>query len=168
MKSDNSKLKTGFKLLFFVFTFLFLTFNSVAATLAQATGENPSSGSGRVIGGTPSPIKLAPDCNPTLSPIPTPEQIKEAETKGKSTQPCNITAFIKWIKQLINVLLTIAIPIGVIFVVWGAFVIITAGGSEDRVRKGKDVITAAVIGIAIAFGAWLIITTVNKILTGGF
>lgn len=95
-------------------------------------------------------VKLAPDCDPKLPP--------------NDPNACNITAFIKWIKQLINFLLTIAIPIGVLFIAYGAFVIMTAGGSEERVRKGKDVITAAVVGIAIAFGAWLIVTTINQIL----
>ena len=60
----------------------------------------------------------------------------------------------------------IAIPLGVLFVAYGGFVIMTAGGSEEKVKKGKQVITAAVIGIAIAFGSWLIIFTVNQILKG--
>lgn len=138
-------MKKTFKLLFIVFTFSFLLFN-LAAPVAMAQ------------------IKLAPDCNPTLSPVPTPEQLKEAKNAGKSTQPCDIVAFITWIKSLINTLLIIVIPIGVIFIIYGAFVIMTAGGSEDKAKKGKDIITAAAIGVAISFGAWLLVTTVKQIL----
>lgn len=110
-------------------------------------------------------ISLAPKCNPTLPPsfkgtAPYPEP------NGPSLPPCNITAFIIWIRQLIQILLIIAIPIGVIFIAYGAFVIMTAAGSDEKFKKGKDIILAAVIGVAIAFGAWLLITTVNKILTG--
>ncbi len=109
-------------------------------------------------------ITLAPNCNPTLPPVPTQKQIDEARTAGKSTQPCDIAAFITWIKELINTLLIIVIPIGIIFIIYGAFVIMTAGGSEDKAKKGKDIITAAVIGVAVSFGAWLIVTTIKQIL----
>jgi len=113
-------------------------------------------------------LNLAPDCNPALPPNATPEQIQKLVKPGDSTSPCNISAFLTWIRKLINFLLTIAIPIGVIFVVWGGFVIMTAGGSEDRVKKGKQIITAAVIGLAISFGAWLIINALNFFLVGEF
>lgn len=97
-------------------------------------------------------ITLAPDCDPLLPP------------NSPTGKPCNIVAFINWIKSLINTLLIIVIPIGVIFIIYGAFVIMTAGGSEDKAKKGKDIITAAAIGVAISFGAWLLVTTVKEIL----
>ena len=79
---------------------------------------------------------------------------------------CDLGAFLEFVRNIINYLLMIAIPLGVLFVAYGGFVIMTAGGSEEKVKKGKQVITAAVIGIAIAFGSWLIIFTVNQILKG--
>lgn len=147
MKNYDSKLK-AFKFLTGVFTFSFLIFNS-QLVFAQILPP------------------LAPQCNPTLppsfkgtAPYPAPN--------GPSLPPCNITAFVAWIRQIIQFLTAIAIPIGVLFIAYGAFVIMTAGGSEERVRQGRGIITAAAIGVAITFGAWLIVTTVNKILTGGF
>lgn len=99
-------------------------------------------------------LTLAPDCKAELPP--------------SDPQSCNIQAFLKWIKKLINFLLIIAIPLGAIFVVWGGFVIMTAGGSEDKFKRGKQIITAAVIGIAISFGAWLIINALNFFLVSEF
>lgn len=99
-------------------------------------------------------FKLGPDCDPALPP----------------SQPgaCNIQAFAVWLKKIIGFLFTIAIPVGVIFIVWGGFVIMTAAGSEERVRKGRQIITAALIGVAIALGAWLIITALNFFIQEGF
>ena len=79
---------------------------------------------------------------------------------------CDLYDFLIFIKRIIEFLLWIAIPIGVAFIAYGAFVIITAGGSEEKFKKGKGIITAAIIGVAIGLASWLIVTTVNKILTG--
>jgi small-conductance mechanosensitive channel len=97
---------------------------------------------------------LAPQCDPALPP----------------NQPgaCDVKAFITWIKQVINFMFTIAIPLGVIFIVYGGFVIMTAGGSGDRVEKGKGIIKAAVIGLVIALSAYLIITALNFFIVGSF
>ena len=99
-------------------------------------------------------LKLGPDCDPAKAP--------------GQPDACDINAFIAWIKQIINFMFYIAIPLGVIFIVYGGFVIMTSGGSEERFNKGKQVITAAVIGLAIALGAWLIITALNFFIQPSF
>lgn len=48
----------------------------------------------------------------------------------------------------------------------GGIMILTAGGSEDRMKKGRRVITAAVLGIAIGLGAFLIINTFLGLIGG--
>lgn len=65
------------------------------------------------------------------------------------------------------VVLYIVIPVAVAFIIWGGFLLMTAGGSPERVKRGRDAITAAVIGIVVALGAWLIIDTIVKMLTSG-
>ncbi len=80
---------------------------------------------------------------------------------------CGIPEFVAFVKNIINYLFVIAIPLAVIFIVWGGFVIMTAGGSEEKVKKGKGVITASVIGLAILFGSWLIVTVITTFLKTG-
>jgi len=80
---------------------------------------------------------------------------------------CGIPEFIAFVKNVINYLFVIAIPLAVIFIVWGGFVIMTAGGSEEKVKKGKGIITASVIGLAILFGSWLIVTVITTFLKTG-
>ena len=41
-----------------------------------------------------------------------------------------------------------------------------AGGSEDNVKKGREIIKMAVIGLIIALTAWVIVNTVLHFLTG--
>ena len=43
--------------------------------------------------------------------------------------------------------------------------VLTAGGSEEKVKQGKKIITTAVIGVAIALGAYLIVTSVNFLIS---
>ncbi|MEK7640939.1 MAG: pilin [Patescibacteria group bacterium] len=104
---------------------------------------------------TPAPVdlQLRPKCDPTLAP----------------TMPgsCDLNAFVGFIQNLIEFMFYISIPIAVMFIIYGSFVIMTAGGSEDRFKKGKGVITAAIVGIIIVFSSNLIVTTIEKALKTG-
>ncbi len=63
-------------------------------------------------------------------------------------------------QNVVSFLTTLLFFIGVpVFVMWGGFLIITAGGSPDKVKEGRKVITDALIGAVIALGAFLIIQT---------
>ncbi|OHB21402.1 MAG: hypothetical protein A2939_03700 [Parcubacteria group bacterium RIFCSPLOWO2_01_FULL_48_18] len=56
-------------------------------------------------------------------------------------------------------------PLAVIFVLWGAIQILTAGGDVERLKKGKSTITYAIIGLIILFagaGVNLIIQSLLK------
>lgn len=46
-----------------------------------------------------------------------------------------------------------------ILIIWGGFLILTAGASSENLNKGKSVLKGTVIGVLIALGAWLIINT---------
>ena len=81
---------------------------------------------------------------------------------------CTFQDLLTFIKNLITNLLAFAIPLAVIFIIWGAIVIMTAGGSEERVKRGKNIIFSSVIGLVIALSSWLIVTTLNQALKGLF
>ncbi len=59
-----------------------------------------------------------------------------------------------------------AVPIAVAFFIWGGIKMVMSGGNESRFNEGKTVVTGVLWGLAIAFGAWLIVNTVINILTG--
>jgi cytochrome bd-type quinol oxidase subunit 2 len=52
--------------------------------------------------------------------------------------------------------------IAVVFIIYGGFVWLTAGGNEDRVEKAKQIITAAVIGLIVILLAWAIVIFVAR------
>ena len=46
-------------------------------------------------------------------------------------------------------------------IAYGGFLWMTSGGSEQRIAKGKEAILAAVIGLAIVFGSFIIIKLIG-------
>ncbi len=94
---------------------------------------------------------LVPQCNP-VAPV-------------DSSDRCGLCDFLQLGKNLITFMIQISILLSAVFIVWGGFVIMTAGGSPERVSEGRKSITVAIIGVAIALGAWMIIGTVLNIIT---
>ncbi len=86
---------------------------------------------------------------------------------GNPGQPaCNLCSFLELVKTLINFAIQISFAFAGLFITWGAFVIMTAGGSEERVKDGRKMVTTAVIGMVIMLSSWLILGTVIQVLTG--
>lgn len=57
--------------------------------------------------------------------------------------------------------------IAVLFALYGGFMILTAGGDEEKVKKGKTTLIQAVIGLAVIFLASQIISWVISVFTSG-
>lgn len=53
-----------------------------------------------------------------------------------------------------------------VYLLWGGFNILTAGGDEEKVKKGKTVIVQAAIGLVVIFLAWSIVNWVITLLLG--
>ncbi len=47
----------------------------------------------------------------------------------------------------------IVLAIAIIFIIWGAFTIMTAGGNSDRVTTGRNYIIYAIVGFIVALMA---------------
>ena len=63
--------------------------------------------------------------------------------------PLKITSIAALIDNIAGYLILIAAPIAVLMILFAAFQIMSAGGNEERVAKGKKTILYAVIGFAI-------------------
>ena len=68
------------------------------------------------------------------------------------------------VSALIDIVLLVALPVGVIFIVWGGFRLVTAGGDEKQVESGYKTLIAAVIGIAIVLAAKLLSSVLGNTL----
>jgi len=69
--------------------------------------------------------------------------------------------------NVINFLLSIIGILGIIALVVGGIMYVTAYGNEDRVESGKKIITNALIGILIAFGALILVRQIAALLGAG-
>ena len=79
---------------------------------------------------------------------------------------CTYCDFLAMVQNVIKFLMEVSISIGVIFIIYGAVMLMISSGSPEKAQKGKTIVTSAVIGVAIALGAWLIINTILIALTG--
>ncbi len=72
--------------------------------------------------------------------------------------------------ELINnvikfLLFTIATPLAALIFVYAGFMLLTSGGSSEKMTTAKKILTNLIIGYVIALAAWLVI---NTILTSEF
>lgn len=70
------------------------------------------------------------------------------------------------ISAITGFLKILAIGVGGIMVIWSGIQIMTAGGSEEQVTKGKKTLFWTVIGVAIAISVDFIVDLVKELLPG--
>lgn len=63
--------------------------------------------------------------------------------------PLNAQSFTQLADNIVNFLLTIAVPIVIIMVIWAGLLFMTAGGNTDRIQQGKDTLLWTAIGIGV-------------------
>lgn len=66
---------------------------------------------------------------------------------------CGACCFLDTIYTVTDWIFYIAFAIAIIFIIMGAFTIITAGGSPEKVQTGRNYIVYAVIGLLIGLAA---------------
>ena len=98
--------------------------------------------------------------------VPCGRHIDDPNTNINETAPCSLCHIFVLIKRIIDFATgVIAFPILVLMIIVGGITWITAGGSESRISRGKEIIRTAVIAIIILLVAWVIIDTVIVFLT---
>lgn len=83
---------------------------------------------------------------------------------GDKCTPCHIFLLIQNIIEFLTAFAVIAAS-GV--VAYGGFMILTAGDDPGQVKKGKDAIKAAIIGIIITVSAWFLLGTLINVIVKG-
>jgi|SRR3990167_8947024 len=79
---------------------------------------------------------------------------------------CKFCDLFKLAENVLNfAIFKIAFPLMVIFIVYGGFVIMTAGDSGEKVSSGRKIIQTAIIGVAIALIAWLAVDILIQLLS---
>ncbi|MFZ2187071.1 MAG: pilin [Candidatus Moraniibacteriota bacterium] len=69
--------------------------------------------------------------------------------------------------NVLNFLLSLVGVLGIIMLVIGGIMYLTAAGDEDRIDTGKDIVKYAIIGIVVALAALIIVTQIANLFAGG-
>ena len=98
-----------------------------------------------------SPLRvLAKTGNP--SPPPCPEA-----ADGKLCNPLQgITDLNTFIKAILDIVLTIGIPIVALAIIYCGFLFVSAQGKPEEISKAKKALMYTLIGAAVLLGAWVL------------
>jgi len=88
--------------------------------------------------------------------------IKYEYTNPLTGQPTSITGLIGIIA---NYLLNLAIPIAVIIIIYGGFLMLTSGGVPAKYKKGIDALKYASLGLVVLLIAKGFVSLVQSILS---
>ena len=86
---------------------------------------------------------------------------------GCDGENANINLFIDLGINIAKFIFSIIGTVSFIMFVYGGFTMILSFGSAEKFSKGKDILVAAVVGMIIAFGAYLIVGFILKVLQVG-
>ena len=75
----------------------------------------------------------------------------------------DITIFLVLMFNIITYLFSIIGGVALLFFVYGGFVFVLSEGNSEKITKGKNIIIAAVLGIAIAFGGYALVRFVGEV-----
>lgn len=82
-----------------------------------------------------------------------------------------INSFCGLVKTLLNAMLTLGIPVAVLFLVWAGFLFIWARGNAEGLAMARRNLFYVVIGIGLFLGAWslgqVIAATLSNVQGGG-
>jgi hypothetical protein len=104
---------------------------------------------------TPAYAKITADCGTIESTV---------DSNGntiKAIKQCDFNSLMELINKVIDFLLFyLATPLAALAFCYAGFIMITAGGSSEKVTKAKTIIKNVVFGYILALAAWLIIKTI--------
>jgi|SRR3989344_1442632 len=97
---------------------------------------------------------------------PGPDSIFGRDQQNIPGQFVRATSLSALINQILRILLSIVGLIALLFLVWGGFKYISAGGDEEAVGKAKQTIMNALIGLAIVILGYALVVIVYNVVAG--
>lgn len=125
------------------------------------SGEPPT-------GQIPTPDGKDCTCPPGQGPAkPADRSVKCQLDNPAPGQLVNLSNFKDLLGRVVNILLTFAGAIAVIFLIVGGYQYIAAHGNEEAIEKAKKTITGALVGIIIIIISFAVVAIINELLTRG-
>ena len=60
-------------------------------------------------------------------------------------------------------MIVIVVPLAALMIIYGGFVLLTSAGDSKKISQGRNIITAAVVGVVIVFGSLAILNLVKSV-----
>ena len=80
---------------------------------------------------------------------------------GRLTNPLKSDSITAFFTSILDIILTFAIPIVVLFIMYAGFLYVTARGDEGKIKTAHAALTWAIVGGVIVLGAKLIIDVIQ-------
>jgi hypothetical protein len=97
-------------------------------------------------------------------------QIPNGGSNFQLVSPIKFTSICGLIKALLNTIMSLGIPIAMLFLVYSGFLFVIARGNVTGLQKARTNLVHVVVGIGIFLGAWLlgqiVANTINAISPG--
>ncbi len=84
-----------------------------------------------------------------------------------TTGDCSLCDLVNVAINIGKFILAITGSLLLLFFIYGGFFMLISGGDSNKVKKGKEIIMNALIGLAIIFSAYLIVAFILVVLSGG-
>ena len=77
---------------------------------------------------------------------------------------CGFSDLMKLVKNVLDFLLILSVPIAAAIIAYGGFLMITAAGDEGKIEKAKAMFWRVVVGFIVILCAWLIVRFITTAL----
>jgi hypothetical protein len=78
-------------------------------------------------------------------------------TKNKFDDPCTFGSLITLGINIMNIIILYSVPLAAIAFIVAGFLMVTAGGADDKIKRAKGIFTNTMIGFFFILAAWLIV-----------
>lgn len=78
--------------------------------------------------------------------------------------PIQVGSLAELVAKLLDVVLTIGIPIVAFFIIYSGFKFVLARGNEEKLQEAKKSIMYTLLGAALLLGAWVLATAIDSII----
>ena len=72
---------------------------------------------------------------------------------GKLCNPIGSSTLDQFIVKITAAALKVGVPIAALFIIWSGFLFVTAQGSEEKIKKAKEIFLWTIIGTAVLLAA---------------
>lgn len=76
--------------------------------------------------------------------------------------PCDFGDFIQLVNRFLTFLIFASIPIAVIMFTYAGFLLVTAAGSEGKIKLARTIFTNTIVGFIFVASAWVIVYLITS------